>query len=180
MNDLGIQQLINRYWLLMLALDIGLWLGALLLPSTVLLAAAIFLTIAILKGDASGRLVVGVLSWIKGKAEQHAVQEWQGSYYSWQNRQIRILEARDTQWVVAQDLVQAAGLKMTAELRRTLPHSYPGYRQIPGTELTGFDQESALKFLISKQHDPEIIKLKLWLEREVFGRLARQRQAEQP
>ncbi|HEU0188194.1 MAG TPA: hypothetical protein VFR06_09915, partial [Gallionellaceae bacterium] len=103
-----------------------------------------------------------------------------GNYHSWQNQQIRILEAKDKHWVVAQDLVQAAGLKMTDDLKRTLPLSYSGYRQIPGTNLTGFDQESALKFLTSKQDDPDIIKLKLWLEREVFGRLARQRQPEQP
>ncbi|HEU0188169.1 MAG TPA: hypothetical protein VFR06_09785, partial [Gallionellaceae bacterium] len=124
MSDLSLQQLISRFWLYMLALDIGLWAGGLLLPSTVMLVAAIFLTIAILKGDATGRLVVGWMSWIKGKAEQHAVEEWQGNYHSWQNQQIRILEAKDKHWVVAQDLVQAAGLKMTDDLKRTLPLSY--------------------------------------------------------
>ena len=177
MEDVTTQQQISKFWLYMLVLDIGLWAGAYLAHSAFLLIAAAMLTFKILKGDASGRAVIGGLSWLKHTAERNALEEWQGNYYSFNNQQIRIIDAREKRWVVAQDLVQAAGLKYNSELKRKLPLSYPGYRQISDSTLMGFDQEAALKFLAGKQqNNAEVIKLKLWLEREVFGELARQRQ----
>lgn len=173
MQDNNIQQIISKYWLYMLVLDIILWLSAGIAGSTVLLVTALLLTFAILKGDGSGRAVIGGVSWLKHLAERHALEEWQGNYYSWNNRQMRFIEARDKFWIVAADLIQAAGLKYNVELKRRLPLSYPGYRQIPDTNWMGFDQDAALSFLQGKQHNnPEIIKLKLWLEREVFRDVA--------
>ena len=49
--------------------------------------------------------------------------------------------------------------------------------RIPGTKLHGFTENAVLEFLNGKQaRNPEITKLKLWFEREVFFTLRRKRQ----
>lgn len=62
-------------------------------------------------------------------------------------------------------------------LRRKLQISYGGYALIPGTRQYGFSETAVLEFLNGKQaRNPEITKLKLWFEREVFFTLRRKRE----
>jgi len=125
----------------------------------------------------TGRLVVGLVSGLKRHAENKALQEWTGNYYQWSNQQIRIIEKEGNVWVMDEDLLNAAGLKLDKNLRRKLQISYGGYALIPGTQQHGFTETAVLEFLSGKQaRDPEIIKLKLWFEREVFFTLRRKRE----
>jgi hypothetical protein len=144
------------YWLLILGLP-ALWLA--------------------LHSKWTGKLLVGLVSGLKHHAENKALQEWAGNYYQWGNQQIRIIEKESNVWVVDEDLLNAAGLKLDKNLRRKLQISYGGYALIPGTQQHGFTETAVLEFLSSKQErNPEIIKLKLWFEREVFFTLRRKRE----
>lgn len=98
-----------------------------------------------------------------------ALDEWLGNYYEWGNQQIRIIEKDGCVWVMDEDLISAAGMAMNNDLRRKLEISYIGYCIIPGTKLRAFNESAVIKFLSGKQErNPEIIKLKLWFERDVF------------
>ena len=78
-----------------------------------------------------------------------------------------------------ENLIAAAGMEMDSDLQRKLEISYAGYGIIPGTKLRGFNENAVLKFLHFKQErNPEIVKLKLWFERDVFSPLKRKRALE--
>ena len=125
----------------------------------------------------SGRLVIGFASGFVRRAEEKALAEWNGNYYQWGYQQIRIIEKEGCVWVVDEDLIASAGMKLDKNLRRKLEISYVGYCIIPGTRLHGFNEKSVLEFLHGKQDcNPEIIKLKRWFEREVFFTLRRKRE----
>ncbi|HQS57751.1 MAG: hypothetical protein B7Y56_08235 [Gallionellales bacterium 35-53-114] len=125
----------------------------------------------------SGKLLLGLASGLKQHAETKALAEWQGNYYKWGDQQIRIVEKDGNIWVVDADLLNAAGLKLDKNLRRKLQISYGGYALIPGTRQYGFSETAVLEFLNGKQaRNPEITKLKLWFEREVFFTLQRKRE----
>lgn len=124
-----------------------------------------------------GKLFIGLTSGLKHHAEEKALAEWGGNYFQWGNQQIRILEKDGNVWVVDEDLLNAAGMKLDKNLRRKLQISYGGYAPIPGTKLHGFTETVVLEFLKGKQErNPEIVKLKLWFEREVFFTLRRKRE----
>lgn len=109
-------------------------------------------------------------------AQKMALDEWNGNYYMWGNCQIRIFDTDDCAWVVDEDLIGAAGMKLDKKLRRQLVISYSGYRIIPGTSFYGFNENAVLKFLSGKQErNPEIIKLLLWFQRDVFPPLRNRR-----
>ena len=125
----------------------------------------------------TGRLAIGFASGFVRHAEKKALAEWNGNYYQWDNQQIRIIEKGGCVWVVDEDLIRAAGMKLDKNLQRKLKVSYAGYAIIPGTSLHGFNEKTVLEFLNGKQNgNPEIIKLKLWFEREVFFTLRRKRE----
>lgn len=114
-------------------------------------------------------------------ANKTALDEWTGNYYHWNNQHIRIIHANDCAWVIDEDLISAAGMKMDKKLRRQLEVSYSGYGTIPGTRFHGFNEKAVLKFLEGKQErNPEIIKLLLWFQREVFMPLRNKRERDAP
>ena len=125
----------------------------------------------------AGRLAIGFASGFVRHAEETALAEWNGNYYQWGRQQIRIIEKDGCVWVVDEDLINAAGMKLDKNLRRKLEVSYAGYTIIPGTRKRGFNEKAVLEFLNGKQdRNPEIIKLKLWFEREIFFTLRRKRE----
>ncbi|MFA6902062.1 MAG: hypothetical protein WC236_03140 [Gallionellaceae bacterium] len=125
----------------------------------------------------TGKFIIGLLFGLKHQAEKNALQEWNGNYYQWGRQQIRIVETEGNVWVVDEDLLNAAGMKLDQNLRRKLQISYGGYALIPGTRQYGFSETAVLEFLNGKQaRNPEITKLKLWFEREVFFTLRRKRE----
>ena len=124
-------------------------------------------------------LIIEFTSGFASHAERMALDEWTGNYYQWSNRQIRILEKDGCAWVLDVDLISAAGMTFDSDLRRKLEISYAGYCIIPGTRFRGFNENAVLKFLNGKQErNPEIIKLKLWFERDVFFPMRKRRESE--
>jgi len=124
-------------------------------------------------------LIIEFLIGFARHAHKTALDEWTGNYYRWNNRHIRVIEKDGCAWVIDEDLISAAGMKIDSDLRRKLDVSYSGYCVIPGTKFRGFNENAVLKFLSGKQQgNSEIIKLKLWFERDVFFPLRKKRELE--
>ena len=132
--------------------------------------------ISAIYGSWIGRSVFGAATKFTDHAAKKALGNWQGKFYSWQNQQIRILEIGKSVWVIDDDLIRAAGLKPDENLKRKLYISYPGYGDIPGTRYTGCTEIAVMKSLEGKQlNNPEVVKLRLWFEREVFPPIKKRR-----
>lgn len=124
----------------------------------------------------SSMLIRGTSDFVQ-HAHEKALGEWSGNYYQWGNQQIRIFEKEGYAWVVDEDLIAVTGMKLDKQLRRKLDISYKGYSVIPGTKLRGFNEIAVLEFLSGKQDlNPEVIKLKIWFERQVFFPLRNKRE----
>jgi len=95
--------------------------------------------------------------------------EWQGRYYAFDGHHIRVLDIEGKPWIVDADLVRSLGQRMSPPLRERLRKTLDAteYDRLPATRLWGFSERGALKFLAQRQ-DPQALKLKLWLEREVY------------
>lgn len=158
----------RSFWGKLAAVILLLWAITIFLSSywfVVLIAPALIMLYGILF---SAAIIGGVLS-IKRFAYKKALGEWADNYYQWGGQQFRIIEKNSTIWVVDEDLINATGIKLDKQLRRKLGISYKGYSAIPGTKFHGFNEAATLEFLKGKQErDPEIIKLKLWFEQQVF------------
>jgi hypothetical protein len=173
MEDSSASESLNNYWRYYLAILIVLTGLNYFFGSDWLLIILVPLYIGTIYGSLSGRVFFGVASKFTNHASEKALGKWQGKYYSWHNQQIRILEVGKSVWVIDDDLIRSTGMKPDANLKRKLNISYPGYGDIPGTRYSGFNEKNAvMKFL---EGNPEVVKLKLWFEPEVFSPIKRRR-----
>lgn len=96
---------------------------------------------------------------------QQPMRKWQGSYYSFNDQQIRIYEGEDRLWFAAKDVLSAVGMKGVPDSFLAV---YPeGCKVLPGMFVTALDPE-ALRNLLGKRHDHESIRFLQWMEREVM------------
>ena len=112
---------------------------------------------------ASRGLVHGVPGFAK-MASDHAVEEWQGAYYAFDDFQVRIYEHDERLWFVTQDLVRALGWKalpqgFLATHRRSL-------HRVEGTRLDAVDL-AGLDALLGARREPDCGRLLRWAHREV-------------
>jgi hypothetical protein len=101
------------------------------------------------------------------------LRKWQGSYYAFNEVQVRVYEDEDDLWFVAADVLTAVGM-------RGVPDSflavYPdGSRVIPGTRLTGLNA-AAVEQMLGKRNEHEAIRFLLWMRREVVKPWERKRE----
>ena len=95
-------------------------------------------------------------------------RKWQGRYYAFYGRQIRIIMDGRTPWLVDKDVLAVIGEKPNKHLMRRFDATE--YHSIPGTRMRGFSEKGALRLVESSRHT-DARKFKLWMEREVFGPL---------
>jgi len=177
MEDVTFSQSANKAWfviLLVIAASVALYFYT---DNDWFLIVLVPLVPFVIWGSWSGRFIVAGISGMRRHASRQALGKWQGNYYQWDNQHIRVYESGDDVWIVDKDLIHAAGMNPDAALRRKLKISYGGYRKIPGTKFEGFNEKAVLQFLLNKQeNNPDVTRLKLWLEREVFATLRRKRE----
>jgi hypothetical protein len=180
MDDISLNDSTNRHWRLLVGAIVLFVVLYHFTGSNWLLLILVPLVVGAFYGSWSGRAAIGAASILSGHASEKALGRWQGSYYSWNNQQVRVIESGDSVWVIDEDLLRAADMKLDLHLRRKLEISYAaGYGTIPGTRQKGFSEKGVFEFLDGKQDgNPEIVKLKLWFEREIFFPI-RQKRTEQ-
>ena len=104
---------------------------------------------------------------------QRPLAKWQGSYYAFNDVQVRVFEDEDELWFAAKDVLAAVGM-------RSIPDSflaiYPeGSRVIPGTRLTALNAR-ALEQMLGKRNEHEAIRFLQWMRREVVKPWERKRE----
>jgi len=98
-------------------------------------------------------------------AKKQPYAEWHGRYYSFANRQIRMLEVGKELWAVDADLLSVIGEKPTLMLGST--YGTEDYDLIPDTRFYGFSPSGAEKVLRKSTHY-EASRMLMWLQREVY------------
>jgi len=97
-------------------------------------------------------------------ASDHAVEEWQGAYYAFDDFQVRIYEHDERLWFVAQDVVRALGWKalpqgFLATHRHSL-HRVEGTRE-EAVDLAGLDA------LLGPRREVDCGRFLRWAHKEV-------------
>ena len=120
---------------------------------------------------ASRGIVHGVPGFAK-MAGDHALEEWQGAYYAFDDFQVRIYEHDDRLWFVVQDVVRALHWKglpqgFLATKRRML-------HRVEGTRLDAVDLEG-LEALLGARRVVDCGRLLRWAHREVAAPWERKR-----
>lgn len=104
---------------------------------------------------------------------QKPMEAWQGSYYSFNDMQVRVYEFEDELWFVVPDVVRAVGMKSVPQSFRAI---YPkGSRILPGTRLSVMNRAS-LENLLGKRNEHEAIRFLNWMRREVVKPWERKRE----
>ena len=104
------------------------------------------------------------------------MQKFQGSYFAFDNVQVRIYEGVDGGlWLVAKDVLKAVGMKGVPD---SFLAAYPdGTKVLAGTLLTAMDPAS-VHHLLDKRNDPQSIRFLQWMEREVIKPWERKQERE--
>jgi hypothetical protein len=101
------------------------------------------------------------------------MRKWQGSYYAFNDRQVRIFEGEDRLWFAAKDVLAAVGMKAIPDSFLAV---YPeGCKVLPGSFLTALDAD-AIRSLLGKRNEHESIRFLQWMEREVLKPWARKKE----
>ena len=104
----------------------------------------------------------------------HALQEWEGKFYRYGTRHIRLyFDAADRPWFVADDVLAVIGQEHSPTLSRRYDDTE--YGEIPNTELPGFSRAGVVKLLTASSH-PEARKFLVWIERNIFSQLDRRKE----
>lgn len=98
-------------------------------------------------------------------ANKQPFEKWHGRYYSFADKQIRMLEVGEELWAVDADLLRVIGEKPTLMLGST--YGSEDYGPIPDTKLHGFSPSGAEKALRKSSHH-EASRMLMWLQREVY------------
>ncbi len=105
-------------------------------------------------------------------SRDHHLERWQGSYYSFDEHQVRIVEHRGSVWIVLRDALARSKLQVNDDELAALPRGSIG-------ELEEFRERAvtdvALLELLSRRNYAEAIRFRVWLEREVLPPIYRRR-----
>jgi len=104
--------------------------------------------------------------------------EWQGSYYEYDGRQIRVLaDADGALWICAADVLDALGMSGMGRdpARVRIAAGRDGLRRAPGTRLLCFT-ERGLAAWLERRTEPKVAAFERWLKSQVTGPQRRRRE----
>jgi len=120
------------------------------------------------------KYLVEFLPSIKHKAERDAMEVWNGRYYAFDNRQVRLFLVDGVIWVPTADV---AALLDPPPDERELRYLGADHGPIPGQKLKGYTEAGLLRLLTtrssSRRATHDTIRFKHWLEKEAFPNLRR-------
>lgn len=111
---------------------------------------------------------------IRDLAHYSAHHQWQGRYYTFNERQVRFYVADDIVWVAAADI---AAIMTPPPQERESRLQGADFGNIPGEKIKGYTEAAVLRMLVkrnaSRRADREMIRFKNWLEGEAFPNVKR-------
>lgn len=118
--------------------------------------------------------LLDILPAIRRKAVRDALEPWNGRYYAFENRQIRLYLIDDIIWVPVRDV---AALVLPQPAPRELRILGAGHGTIPGLKLQGYTEAGLLRLLGTRNSgrsaERDLVRFKLWLETDAFPNLRR-------
>ena len=99
-------------------------------------------------------------------AKQQPYIPWQGHYYEFQGRQIRIFEDDGLLWFVDRDVLRVLDKEPTSAMR--IAYGEVDYKPIGETGMMAFSDRVVVRVVSLIRH-PEAGKFKFWIEREVIA-----------
>jgi len=115
------------------------------------------------------RWIVMLIGKVKRRAEEDATADWNGRYFEYESRQVRIYWDSEAVWIVADDVFIHLGEHPDAVARKKIQIRLGAdhFAKIPDVGLDGFTGEGLLRYL-GKSQRSEFHRLKLWFEREAL------------
>ena len=108
------------------------------------------------------------------RIHRNALEEWEGKYYRYGTRHIRLyFDAADRPWFVADDVLAVIGQKRAPSLSSRYDDTE--YGEIPNMTLPGFSRAGVVKLLTTAPH-PEARKFLVWVERNIFFQLDKRKE----
>ena len=131
-----------------------------------------FLSIPLFAWVAARWIVMGFGA-LKRHAEERALAEWNGRYFAYDDKQVRVHWDDSATWIEAEDIFRIIGRKPDPTTRERIRLRI-GSERFCVPEAVGrecFSGDGVLDYLAAFEED-EPRKLRRWLEREVFANLA--------
>lgn len=127
----------------------------------------------------AARWVIMLVSALKRRTAEQALADWQGRYFAFDDRQIRILAEDDALWVVAEDVFKALDRPSDAKSRQRVALRLDGARfcQPAAIGRDCFSRAGVIDYLGGLAGETPM-KMRRWFEREVFPSFDRQRERE--
>jgi hypothetical protein len=134
---------------------------------------------------AMSMLVVPLVAWVASRlivrgtggfadlAKHHALREWDGAYYEFDGRQIRIFEDEGRLWFVVIDVARSLGWRRVPQ--GFLSTQQPRLRPVEGTRLLATDM-AGLEILLAARRERECGRLLRWARSEVEAPWLRKRE----
>ena len=121
--------------------------------------------VAVLWGALLAKPILESLIWIYKYFRDAPLKPYQGIYYAFDGKQVRVLEINKALWVVDIDILAIIGLVCSDSSRRQAQHSE--YRYIESQKLWVYAEQAVLRLVQNSKH-PNAHRLKFWLQREVY------------
>lgn len=120
------------------------------------------------------RDLVDIVPAIRRAARRHVHEKWNGRYYTYEGRHVRLCLADGTVWIVEADVRDIIVPAVTGREQRLMG---TGFGLIPGTRLNGYSESGLLRLvsvrLLNRGGDAPMKKFFVWLEREAIPNVKR-------
>lgn len=123
------------------------------------------------------RWVFMFLSWLKHRAYENALSEWNGRYFEHEGQQVRIYWDDTETWIACADVFRLLGRSPdTIERKKITVRVGAGHlKDDDGLETACFSSQGVMKYLASLKEE-ETRAFRRWLERQVFPIVQRHRE----
>ena len=121
--------------------------------------------VAVLWGALLAKPILECLIWVYRYFRDAPLKPYQGIYYAFDGKQVRIFEINQALWVVDIDILAIIDLVYSDASRRLAQHSE--YRYVESQKLWVYSEQAALRLVQNSKHT-NAHRLKFWLQREVY------------
>ena len=121
--------------------------------------------VVVLWGALLAKPILECLIWVYRYFRDAPLKPYQGNYYAFDGKQVRIFEISQALWVVDIDILAIIGMAHSESSRRLARPLE--YRYIENQKLWVYSEQAALRLVQNSKHS-NAHRLKFWLQREVY------------
>ncbi len=118
--------------------------------------------------------IIDIIPAIRRAARRHVHEKWNGRYYTYDGRQVRLCLVDGAVWIVEADVRAILSPAVTLREQRLMGGAFA---PIPGTGLRGYSEQGLLRLidvrLIRRGGEADMKKFLAWLQREALPNIKR-------